>query len=138
LEEPAFSVRVAAAQDNDEIKKTPNKKSPAGKKLYDADYDISHVKMMDSKPAKEEAKNKGYELGLGWRSVNHLLRMRILLRSRLGVLLRSRLSVLLRSRLSLLLRHRQGSPAFSTTSIVGVIGKTAFRACHRLRYLRIT
>jgi hypothetical protein len=49
LEEPAFSVRVAAAQDDNEIKQTPNAKPPAGKKLYDADDDVSHVKMMHAK-----------------------------------------------------------------------------------------
>lgn len=49
LKESAFSVCVATAQDDNEIKQTPNSKAPTGKELYDADADVSHVKMMHAK-----------------------------------------------------------------------------------------
>lgn len=109
LEEPAFSIGVAAAQDDNEIKQTPNAKPPAGKKLYDADDDVSHVKMMHAKQPKEKTQDEGNDLGFGWGSVDYLLdRLSVLLLGGLGVLLLGGLCVLLLSGLSRLLGYRQG------------------------------
>ena len=107
MEEPAFSVRVAAAQDDNEIKQTPNSKPPAGQKLYDADADVSHVKMMHAKQPKEKTQDKGNDLGFGWGSVDYLLGRLGILLLRLGVLL-LRLGVLLLGRWGILLLGRLG------------------------------